>query len=113
LGKFKKLIILSFSSGTKAKDEKNGTEAELPDGFFSNQKSKFGEIFEGPNLENVVIFYGHLEYGIFYDHLVHYVLIWYIFSGFGIMYQEKSGNHGKKTNNKVEKQRLGATEASY
>jgi hypothetical protein len=30
--------------------------------------------------------------GIFYDHLVHLVIIWYIFSGFGITYQEKSGN---------------------
>jgi hypothetical protein len=29
-------------------------------------------------------------FGIFYDRLVHFVLIWYIFSGFGIMYQEKS-----------------------
>jgi hypothetical protein len=49
-------------------------------------------------LENVDIFYGHLEYlrtfGIFYEHLVHFVFIWYIFSGFGIMYQEKSGNPG-------------------
>jgi hypothetical protein len=33
-------------------------------------------------------------FGIFYDHLVHLVLIWYIFSGFGIMHQEKSGNPG-------------------
>jgi hypothetical protein len=24
--------------------------------------------------------------------MVHFVLIWYIFYGFGIMYQEKSGN---------------------
>jgi hypothetical protein len=31
-------------------------------------------------------------FGIFYDHLVHFVFIWYIFSGFGIMYREKSGN---------------------
>jgi hypothetical protein len=30
--------------------------------------------------------------GIFYDHLVHFEIIWYTFSGFGIMYQEKSGN---------------------
>jgi hypothetical protein len=30
--------------------------------------------------------------GIFYDHLVHSVFILYIFSGFGIIYQEKSGN---------------------
>jgi hypothetical protein len=34
----------------------------LPDGFFSNQKSQFGEILEGPRLENFVAFYGHLEY---------------------------------------------------
>jgi hypothetical protein len=26
------------------------------------------------------------------DHWVHFVFIWYIFSGFGIMYLEKSGN---------------------
>jgi hypothetical protein len=32
--------------------------------------------------------------GKFYEHLVHFVLIWYIFSGFGITYQEKSGNPG-------------------
>jgi hypothetical protein len=31
-------------------------------------------------------------FGKFYDHLEHLVLIWYIFSGFGITYQEKSGN---------------------
>jgi hypothetical protein len=31
-------------------------------------------------------------HGIFYDHLVDFVLIWYIFSGYGTMYQEKSGN---------------------
>jgi hypothetical protein len=32
------------------------------------------------------------RFGIFYDLLLHLVFIWYIFSGFGIMYQEKSGN---------------------
>jgi hypothetical protein len=31
-----------------------------------------------------------LTLGIFYDHIVHFVLIWYIFSGLGIMYQEKA-----------------------
>jgi hypothetical protein len=36
--------------------------AGLPDGFFSNQKSQIGKILEGPRLENVVIFYGHLEH---------------------------------------------------
>jgi hypothetical protein len=33
-----------------------------------------------------------LAFGIFCDHLEHFVFIWLIFSGFGIMYQEKSGN---------------------
>jgi hypothetical protein len=33
-------------------------------------------------------------FGIFQDHMVPFVFIWYIFSGFGIMYQEKSGNTG-------------------
>jgi hypothetical protein len=30
--------------------------------------------------------------GIFYDHLARFMFIWYIFSRFGIMCQEKSGN---------------------
>jgi hypothetical protein len=68
----------------------------LPGGFFSDQKSQFGKILEGPRLENVDIFYVHLGYfseiwdillpfGTFFVNLVH-------FSGFGIMHQEKSGN---------------------
>jgi hypothetical protein len=84
-----KIIIFSF-------DKVYLCTSGLPDGFFSNQKSQFGEILEGPRLENVAIFYGHLEYfkdiedilgpfGTFCVHLVH-------FSGFGILFQEKSGN---------------------
>jgi hypothetical protein len=34
------------------------------------------------------------RFGIFYDHLVHFGFIGYIFTGCGIMYQEKSGNPG-------------------
>jgi hypothetical protein len=34
----------------------------LPDGLFSYLKSQFGYILEGPEMENVGIFYGHLEY---------------------------------------------------
>jgi hypothetical protein len=33
---------------------------------------------------------------IFYVHLVPFVFIWYIFSGFGITYLEKSGNPGSE-----------------
>jgi hypothetical protein len=36
------------------------------------------------------------RFGIFNDH---FVFIWYIFSGFGIMYQEKSGNPGDEHTN--------------
>jgi hypothetical protein len=32
------------------------SQAGLPDGFFSNQKSKFGQILEGLRWENVDIF---------------------------------------------------------
>jgi hypothetical protein len=31
-------------------------------------------------------------FGKFYDHLVNFLLIWYIYYGFGITYQQKSGN---------------------
>jgi hypothetical protein len=34
----------------------------LPDGLFSNQKSQFGKNLQGVRLENVDIYYGHLEY---------------------------------------------------
>jgi hypothetical protein len=33
----------------------------MPDGFFSNQKSQFWNILEGIGMENVDIFYDHLE----------------------------------------------------
>jgi hypothetical protein len=38
---------------------------------------------------------------IFCDHLVHIGLIWYIFSSFGIMHQEKSGNPDSECNEEV------------
>jgi hypothetical protein len=57
----------------------------LPDGTFSIQKSKFGSILEGLEMENVGIFYGPLEYS---------MAVWYIFGNLvflGILYHEKSG----------------------
>jgi hypothetical protein len=48
----------------------------LPDGLFSNQKSHFGLILEGLRMENVVIFYDHLEY---------FTAIWYNVWPFGIV----------------------------
>jgi hypothetical protein len=32
--------------------------------------------------------------GIFYEHLVHFLFIWHIFSSFGSMSKEESGNPG-------------------
>jgi hypothetical protein len=48
----------------------------LPDGLFSNQKSKFGEISEGLAMKDVVVFYGHL---------VHFTVFCYILWTFGIV----------------------------
>jgi hypothetical protein len=50
--------------------------AGLPDGLFSNQKSKFGLILEGLAKEDV---------GIFYGHLVHFRSFCYILWTFGIV----------------------------
>jgi hypothetical protein len=78
----------------------------LPDGLFSNQKSKFWEILERLAMEDI---------GIFYGHLVHFTAFCYIlwtfgivrgnlvyFSRFGILYQEKSGNPGQKEDEKMD-----------
>jgi hypothetical protein len=42
----------------------------------------------------MAIFYILRPIGNFRGHLVHFVVIWYIFSRFGMLYQEKSGNPG-------------------
>jgi hypothetical protein len=34
--------------------------------------------------------------GLFYGHLVYFMLIWYNYSNFGMLYQEKSGNPDSK-----------------
>jgi hypothetical protein len=72
------------------------------DGLFPDQKSQFEQILEGLRWENVDIgivwpfgiFHGHLGYFMTVWYVM-YVFTWYIFSGFGIMYQEKSGNSGQ------------------
>jgi hypothetical protein len=46
----------------------------LPDGLFSNQKSQFWSTLEGLRMENIVIFYDHMEnlrpFGKIYGRLV-------------------------------------------
>jgi hypothetical protein len=48
----------------------------LPDGIFSNQKSRFGLILEGLAIDDVGILYGH---SVFYGY-------WYILRPFGTFY---------------------------
>jgi hypothetical protein len=65
----------------------------LPDGIFSNQNPTLGNfwrVLEKKMLVNVMAigstllaFCGHFEY---------FLVIWYIFSRFGMLYQEKSGS---------------------
>jgi hypothetical protein len=80
---------------------KVGRNSGLPDGIFSNQKSKFEYIHFGGSCNErcwyilwaFVLFYGHVMY-VVYGHLVYFVVIWYIFPRFGMLCQEKSGNPG-------------------
>jgi hypothetical protein len=64
----------------------------LPDGLFSNKKSQIGQILEGLALEDVGIFYGQLVHFTVFCCILWTLVIWYIFSRFGILYEEKSGN---------------------
>jgi hypothetical protein len=87
------------------------TKSGLPDGLFSNQKSKFGQILEGPRKENAGKFYGHWEYftAIWYNlrPLGNVVVNWYTFPRFGTLCQEKSGNPGQNVRNLRRVTRLG------
>jgi hypothetical protein len=53
------------------------TDSGLPDGIFSNQKSRFGLILEGLAMQDVNILYGRL---VFFTttYLIYVVAIWYI-----------------------------------
>jgi hypothetical protein len=61
----------------------------LPDGIFSNQKSKFGQISEGLVMEDVGMFSVHLVYFSAICHILWpfgiFLVNWYIFSHFGIL----------------------------
>jgi hypothetical protein len=61
-------------------------QSGLPDGMISYKKSHFGQILEGQKIENVGIFYAHLEYLIAIRHfngrLLEFAAIWYVFFTF-------------------------------
>jgi hypothetical protein len=68
----------------------------LPDGFFSNTKVPIWVNFGGPEIEKCCYMYIMAvrnilqSFGIFYDHLVHFVFMWYIFSSLGITCTKKN-----------------------
>jgi hypothetical protein len=64
----------------------------LPDGLFSNQKSRFGLIWECLAIKDGGKFYGHSVYLTVISYIlwpiVHFVVILLYFSRFGTLYQE-------------------------
>jgi hypothetical protein len=57
--------------------------------YIFKEKIQTRENFGMPLMEDVGILYDHFVYlwtnGIFYGHLVHFVVIWYIFPRFGML----------------------------
>jgi hypothetical protein len=72
----------------------------LPDGLFSNPKSKFGYILEGLAIEDDGTFYGHLVHFTVFCYILWAIgIVWgnlVYFSRFGILFLEKSGNPGSR-----------------
>jgi hypothetical protein len=68
---------------------------------FQTKNPKLGKLWrasEGKMLIYFMAIWNILHtFGIFYDQLVHFGFIWYIFSGLGNIYQEKSGNPARST----------------
>jgi hypothetical protein len=68
-------------------------KAGLPDGFFSNQIPNVGKFWRALVWKMLIYFMAFWNilqtFWMFYDHLVHFVSTGYIFSGFGILCQEK------------------------
>jgi hypothetical protein len=65
--------------------------------YFQTKDPNLGKIFEGLVMDNVGIIYRAIwstlrPFGIFCGDLVHFTVIWYIFSRFGMLYKGKSGS---------------------
>jgi hypothetical protein len=69
--------------------------------YFETKNPNFGKFWKVLQLKMLVLFMANLSIslpnGILYGHLVHFVVIWYIFSRFGMLYREKSGNPAPET----------------
>jgi hypothetical protein len=95
-----KIVIRERLPG-RAKPLDKCSQTGLPDDLFSNQKNpdsgEFCRAFDQKTLMYFTAIWNILwTIGILYYRLLHLVFLWYIFSCFGIMRQEKSGNPVRK-----------------
>jgi hypothetical protein len=71
---------------------------------FQTKNTNLGKVWRASDWKILIYFtavWNILQtFEIFYDHLVEFVFVWHIFSGFGIMHQEKSGNPGRRMKEK-------------
>jgi hypothetical protein len=82
------LFIWKDTYGMGAKD--TGADQGCQMVYFQTKNPNLGKSWRA--LDCKMLIYILWTFGIFYDHMVHLMLIWYILSGFGIMYNDKSGN---------------------
>jgi hypothetical protein len=92
--------VIDAEIGVKAAIAKRWQRLDFDQGcqmvYFQTKHSHWGKFWSG--LDWIILKYFMSicnllrTLGIFNDHFVHFVFIWYILSGIGIMYQEKSGN---------------------
>jgi hypothetical protein len=57
--------------------------------YFQTKRPNLGKLWRALDCKMLLYFW---PFGIFYGHLRYFITIWCIFSGFGVMHQEKSGN---------------------
>jgi hypothetical protein len=73
--------------------------------YFQTKNPNLGKFLRALDWKRLIYFMASwnilLSFGKFYDHLLHFALIRYIFSSFGITNQEKSGNPDRKAQAKA------------
>jgi hypothetical protein len=88
-------LFMNRTLGKCSKPSSEGQGCQIV--CFQTKNPNLGKFWKALDCKFMPIWIIFWRFGIFYDYLVHFVFIFYIFSGFGIMYQEKSGNPGLRT----------------
>jgi hypothetical protein len=99
----KKIILLFVDAVRKIGTRKSRQGCQMCI-FFKpkiRKLGKFWRVLQWKVLVHYMAFWSILQlFGIFCDHLVNFLVIWYIFSRIGMFYQEKSGNPESLTTGK-------------